>query len=84
MLEKNSSGGNFFTIEVGAFSKQSSAQQLFNDLQQKGYETHLIQTQDSGYETFRIRVGKFVSRIAAEFEEEKIRNNEALPTRVIP
>ena len=84
LLEKSSSGGDYFTIAVGAFLSKKNAQDLLDNLKNKGYDAYLVEGSDKAQKIFKVRVGKFVSRIAAEFEEEKLRLQEHLPTKVLP
>ncbi|MCP4650904.1 MAG: tetratricopeptide repeat protein [PVC group bacterium] len=84
LVARNSTGGNFFTIQVGSFTNKPNAQKLHNDLKNKGYEVYITDLQINGHKVYRVRVGKFVSRIAAEYAENRLRNQESLPTHMFP
>jgi len=84
LIKKSSTGGSFFTIQVGCFIDKGNAKELYDDLKKKGYEVYLSDFQSKGQKLYRIRVGQFVSRIAAEYTEGKLRNQEDLPTNIFP
>ncbi|MFH1460732.1 MAG: SPOR domain-containing protein [Candidatus Omnitrophota bacterium] len=84
LIDKASVGGNFFTIQVGCFTREANAKNLYQDLKNKGYEVYITSLPTNGQKLYRVRVGEFVSRMAAEFEEEKLRTQEHLPTHIFP
>jgi len=84
LIDKSSTGGSFFTIQVGCFIDKANAKELYDDLKKKGYEVYISDFQSQGQKLYRVRVGEFVSRIAAEYTEGKLRNQEDLPTHIFP
>jgi len=84
IVEKSSVGGNFFTIQVGCFSNRQNAEKLRKDLLSKGYAVYVTPFGLNDNKLFRVRVGEFVSRIAAEHTELELKNNEHLPTHIFP
>lgn len=77
-------GGNFFTIQVGCFTRQQNAQKLYDDLKVKGYEAYITPFESRGQTLYRVRVGEYVSRMAAEFIENQLKTRENLPTHIFP
>jgi len=84
IVKKSSVGGNFFTIQVGCFSNQGNAEKLRKDLLAKGYSVFVTPFQSNGSKLFRVRVGEYVSLIAAEHKELELKNIEHLPTHIFP
>lgn len=84
IVEKSSVGGNFFTIQVGCFSNKANAEKLRNDLMAKNYDVYVTPFQSNGSELYRVRVGEFVSLIAAQHKELELKNVEHLPTHIFP
>jgi len=84
LVKKTSVGGNFFTIQVGCFSSKQNAQKLQDDLTSKGYDVYITPFQSGGRKLYRVRVGEFVSRVAAEHTEKKLKMRESLPTHIFP
>ncbi|MBI4846536.1 MAG: SPOR domain-containing protein [Candidatus Omnitrophica bacterium] len=76
--------GNFFTIQVGCFSSNQNAQKLYQELKTKGYEAYITPFESRGKTLYRVRVGEFVSRVAAEYTEKELRARENLPTHIFP
>jgi len=84
LTKKLSVGGNFFTIQVGCFSNKKNAEKLQNDLSRKGYDVFLTPFKANGQQLYRVRVGEFVTRLAAEHTERELRTREHLPTHIFP
>ncbi|MFH2138739.1 MAG: SPOR domain-containing protein [Candidatus Omnitrophota bacterium] len=84
IVSRDSSGGNFFTVQTGSFTNQQNARDLQADLKNKNYDAYITELLSNGQTLYRVRVGKFVSRIAAEYEEERLRTKEHLPTHMFP
>ncbi len=84
IVKKSSVGGNFFTIQVGCFSSQGNAEKLRKDLLSKGYAVYVTPFQSNGSKLFRVRVGEYVSLLAAEHTELELKNIEHLPTHIFP
>ncbi|MFH1061384.1 MAG: SPOR domain-containing protein [Candidatus Omnitrophota bacterium] len=84
IVEKSSVGGNFFTIQVGCFSNKENAEKLRDNLLAKDYDVYVTPFQSNGSELYRVRVGEFVSLLAAEHQELELKNVEHLPTHIFP
>ncbi len=84
LVKKSSVGGNFFTIQVGCFSNIRNAEKLQRDLEVKGYEVYLTPFKSNGRQFYRVRVGEFMSRIAAQNTEAMLKSKEHLPTHIFP
>ncbi len=84
LVKKSFVGGNFFTIQVGCFSNLRNAEKLQSDLKIKGYEVYITPFKSNGRQLYRVRVGEFMSRIAAKHTEQKLRSKEHLPTHIFP
>lgn len=77
-------GGNFFTIQVGCFTSMENAQSLYDDLKSKGYEAYITPLESRKGKLYRVRVGEFASRLAAEYMENQLKDKENLPTHIFP
>ncbi|MFH1093069.1 MAG: SPOR domain-containing protein [Candidatus Omnitrophota bacterium] len=84
LVKKNSVGGNFFTIQVGCFSNLKNAEKLQSDLKAKGYDVYVTPFNNNGQQLYRVRVGEFMSRLAAEHTEAVLQSQEQLPTHIFP
>ncbi len=84
LVKRSSVGGNFFTIQVGCFSNRKNAEKLQDDLNVKGYDVYITPFKSNGRQLYRVRVGEFMSRIAAEHTEQELRSEEHLPTHIFP
>ncbi|MBU1042859.1 MAG: SPOR domain-containing protein [Candidatus Omnitrophica bacterium] len=84
IVDNSSVGGNFFTIQVGCFSSPENADKLSKDLLSKGYEVFVTPFDSNGNKLYRVRVGEFVSLIAAEHTEQELKDKEHLPTHIFP
>ncbi|MBU1086076.1 MAG: SPOR domain-containing protein [Candidatus Omnitrophica bacterium] len=84
IVDKSSVGGNFFTIQVGCFFNQANADKLSNDLRGKGYAVYVTPFLSHDTKLYRVRVGEFVSLIAAEHTEQELKDIEHLPTHIFP
>lgn len=58
--------GNFYTVQVGAFTNFENADNFVDELKAKGYEVYSILCLLSGKKLCRIRVGRFSSEKEAE------------------
>jgi tetratricopeptide (TPR) repeat protein len=84
LVNETQAGGNFFTIQVGCFTRKPNAQRMLDDLKTKGYEAYLTLFESNGQMLYRVRVGEYVSRLAAEYTENLLRTKENLPTHLFP
>ncbi|HNQ34921.1 MAG TPA: SPOR domain-containing protein [bacterium] len=55
-----------YTIQVGSFSDYLRAQKLVDDLAADGYDAYLVRIPDQAALSYRVRVGNFSSRAAAD------------------
>jgi len=70
-----------FTIQLGAFGKESTASTLSERLVKNGYDAYILAVSDK---LFRVRVGTFQSRTDAKVVAEQIKSSERLPYFVLP
>ncbi|RMG73610.1 MAG: hypothetical protein D6710_03125 [Nitrospirae bacterium] len=73
---------NYYSIQVGAFSKRSDAERLKKRLSSKGY-TVFINSSKGGKILYRVRVGRFIKRADAEKVALKLTINEKLKTFIV-
>lgn len=63
----------FFTVQVGAFSKESNAQKLCSLLKERGYDSYI----DKGYNRdrliYRVRVGKYGDKERSQGEAARLK-----------
>jgi cell division septation protein DedD len=72
----------YYTIQVGAFSRHSQARRLEQKLSKKGYHVEVVRS--GGEKTiYRVRVGKYRDRKAAEVAAIRLTRTEGLKTFVI-
>lgn len=74
--------GDFFTIQVGAFSEAENAQRLKEELSQK-YKAYIVEDKKGNYPIYKVRVGKFKKREEVEKVAAKLRN-KGYPVRIYP
>jgi tetratricopeptide (TPR) repeat protein len=77
------SAGLYYTIQVGAFSNITNANNLTNKLIQKGYPAYMDEAGSQGKISYRVRVGKFKARDEALNLEKKL-SQEGYPTKICP
>ena len=83
-LFSSPSAGLYYSIQVGAFSNITNANNLTNNLVQKGYPAYYIDEVNSqGKISYRVRVGKFKLRDEALNLEKKL-SHEGYPTKICP
>jgi len=74
--------GDFFTVQVGAFSERKNAFVLYNELSKK-YKPYIVTDKRTDGMLYKVRVGKYKLR----YEAEKISRmllNEGYPARIYP
>jgi len=74
--------GDFFTIQVGAFSDRRNAVNLKNDLDNK-YDVYIIEDKSGSYVLYKVRVGKFKDRKEAERMWGRL-VKQGYPARIFP
>jgi tetratricopeptide (TPR) repeat protein len=73
----------YYTVQVGAFSKQANAENLVKKLSGEGYPAYSETISSQGKESYRVRVGKVSSRQEAVILAEKL-SQEGYPTKIFP
>ena len=74
--------GDFFTIQVGAFSVRKNALSLVEELEDK-YSSYIVKERKGNYLLYKVRVGKFKDRYDAQKVSSKLLN-EGYPARIYP
>jgi cell division septation protein DedD len=77
-----STGG--FEVQVAVLSKRSSADNLAQRLQAKGYQARVTTTRSQGQLRYRVRVGGYPDRTAAEAAAARLEKEEKLKTWIPP
>ncbi len=70
-------------MQVGAFAESRVAERLAGRLRAKGYPVTVSPSVDSGAARWRVRVGPWESREAAETAATRLKGEETLPTWVL-
>ncbi len=70
-----------FTIQLGAFGKESSASALSERLTKNGYDAYILAVSDK---LFRVRVGTFRSRADAKVVAEQIKSSDRIAYFIVP
>jgi len=78
-LEKR---GDFFTIQVGAFSKKINALKFARELRSK-YPVYVIREKEGELDLYKVRIGKYKDRDTAEDIFKKLLE-EGYPARIYP
>ena len=74
--------GNFFTVQIGAFSSMDNAQAIIAELKGR-YTAYIVKDVRPTLTVYRVRVGQFAERPSAESACEKL-INEGFPAIVYP
>lgn len=74
----NSSGTEFFSVQIGAFKNYKSAQELCNKLLTRGYSARTEYAASPGEGWYRVLVGRFDAEQAAISFAEKFHKNEGI------
>jgi tetratricopeptide (TPR) repeat protein len=74
--------GDFFTIQLGAFSVKKNAFLLVEELKDK-YSPYIVEDKKGSYPLYKVRVGRFKSRYDAENVLSRLLN-EGYPARIYP
>jgi tetratricopeptide (TPR) repeat protein len=75
--------GDFFTIQIGAFSEKSNALCLFNELKAKYDDAYISENGKSSQPIYKVRIGKFKKR----YDVEKLANQlkkEGYAVKIFP
>jgi DedD protein len=68
--------GKIWSIQVNAYPDERSARLLVDRLNNKGYNAVMTETRSKGRVWYRVRVGKYASREAAEKAMAKLKSRE--------
>jgi len=74
--------GDFFTIQVGAFSVRKNALLLVEELNDE-HSPYIVKEKKGNYLLYKVRVGRFKSRYDAEKVSSKLLN-DGYPARIYP
>lgn len=74
----------FYSIQVGAFSKKSSAESLANRLKKKRYSASVVPPSPGEDNMYKVRIGKFKTKDDALEMAQKLSKNERLEAIVVP
>lgn len=74
--------GDYFTIQVGAFSKQKNAASLRKELEGK-YPVYIVHDKKNGLDIYKVKVGKFKERDQVQQVYQRLRN-QGYPARIYP
>ncbi len=77
------SAGLYYTIQVGAFSNITNANNFTHTLSQKGYPAYIDEVGSQGKISYRVRIGKFKLRDEALNLERRL-SREGYPTKICP
>ncbi len=76
--------GDFFTIQVGAFSSKSNAYALREELKDSNYKNAYIKEDRKGdFPIYKVRVGKYKKRYDAQTISSKL-SEDGYPARIYP
>jgi outer membrane protein assembly factor BamD (BamD/ComL family) len=65
--------GDYFSIQVGAFSKKENAQRLSKQLNKKGYDARIEKTYNDDRQIYSVKVGNFNTEQEAERISAKLK-----------
>ncbi|MFH1503879.1 MAG: tetratricopeptide repeat protein [Candidatus Omnitrophota bacterium] len=74
--------GDFFTVQVGAFSEKNNALSIVNDLADK-YKPYIVEEAKSGYPIYKVRVGRY-KRLYQAREVYLELKDQGYPARIYP
>jgi tetratricopeptide (TPR) repeat protein len=74
--------GDYFTIQVGAFSKKENALNLKKELSVY-YPVYILESKLDGYTLYKVRIGKFKHRKEAEKVYQRLLD-QGYPARIYP
>lgn len=74
---------NYYTVQIGLFSRNQNAKNLMQRLTQGKYPAYLEESNLQGKIAYRVRVGKFSSRQEALDLADKL-SREGYPTKIYP
>jgi len=74
--------GDFFTVQVGAFSSKSNAVRFSRSLS-PAYPVYVVSEKEEDFTLYKVRVGKYKSKSQAEYIYGKL-TEEGYPARIYP
>lgn len=84
-LEQSVEGKNldnsYFSVQVGCFANKKNALSLYDRLAEDGYQVFILDVPSD--DLYHVRVGKFSTRLEAEFLEQRLKG-EGYSTKVCP
>ncbi|MGD0335919.1 MAG: SPOR domain-containing protein [Candidatus Omnitrophota bacterium] len=82
-LDKNTSSGTFYTVQVGYFANPSNARNLTQELASKGYPAYTEEAFIGGKHYYRVMVGKSAVRRDTAILADKL-SAQGYPTKICP
>jgi len=79
----STTGVNYYTIQVGAFSRIDNAKRLINKLKESGYQAYLDEVTSAKAIVFKVKVGRFSQRKQAESLGKEL-SHKNYPTKILP
>lgn len=73
-----------WTVQAGSFTQQDNAETLAAELRKLGFPAYVSRFDDGGRLHFRVRVGGYPSRDAAQSKADEIRDRTGEPARPVP
>jgi cell division septation protein DedD len=67
-----------YTVQVASFRQQSTAEEMIKALNKKGHKAYLATGGSSDGVTYRVRVGRFATRVEADRVAEQLAAKERL------
>ncbi len=80
---KEAPTSSYFSIQVGAFSSKSNAENLARQLRKKGYTVDIIPPASGKSRLYRVRVGRYKTRNGALSAARRLGKNEKIDTKVV-
>ncbi|MBN3041224.1 MAG: tetratricopeptide repeat protein, partial [Candidatus Omnitrophica bacterium] len=74
--------GDYFTIQVGAFSDKANALALKNELQEE-YKPYIIEDENDNFTIYKVRVGKYKNRHDVE-KVSRVLQSQGYPASIYP
>lgn len=81
---KTSPADAAWTVQVGSFSSVDNAEGLASKLKQQGHAAFVSEFKDAKGMHYRVRVGGFDDRDAAQLKAEQLRKSTGEPARPVP
>ncbi len=73
----------YYSVQVGAFSDKKRADKLMAQLKSKGYQVYFVSLINRGTVFYRVRIGKYRTKMEAVEAADKIGGEENLPAVVV-